>query len=70
MKDEPVPRELVAKYEELGLPDKADAVIGAFVEWVGARYLISENRHFLQRLKAAPFEVLSPAEFLARLVTT
>jgi predicted nucleic acid-binding protein len=44
--DEPVPRELVAKYEELGLPDKADAVIGAFVEWVGASYLLSENRHF------------------------
>jgi len=30
--DEPVPRDLVAKYEQLGLPEKADAVIGAFVE--------------------------------------
>jgi len=68
--DEPVPGELVTKYEQMGLPDKADAVIGAFAEWVGASYLISENRHFLQRLKAVAFEVVSPAEFLARLVTT
>ena len=65
--DEPVPRDLVAKYEQLGLPEKADAVIGAFVEWVGARYLVSDNRHFLQELQTAAFDVLSPAEFLARL---
>ena len=67
--DEPVPRGLVAKYVQLGLPEKADAVIGAFVEWVGAAYLISDNRHFLQKLKPAAFRVLSPAEFLARLGT-
>ena len=60
--DEPVPRGLVAKYVQLGLPEKADAVIGAFVEWVGAAYLISDNRHFLQKLKPAAFRVLSPAE--------
>ncbi len=65
--DEPVPRDLVAKYEQLGLPEKADAVIGAFVEWVGAKYLVSDNRHFLQELQTAAFDVLSPAEFLARL---
>jgi len=64
--DEPVPRELVTQYEQLGLPDKADAVIGAFVEWVGASVLVSENRHFLQKLTGATFEVLGPAEFLAR----
>ncbi len=45
--DEPVPAELVAKYATLGLSEKADAVIGAFAEWVGAKYLISDNRHFL-----------------------
>jgi hypothetical protein len=67
--DEPVPRDLVAKYEQLGLPEKADAVIGAFVEWVGASYLISDNRHFLQELQSVAFQVLSPAEFLARLGT-
>ena len=65
--DDPVPRELVAKYEQLGLPEKADAVIGAFVEWVGAKYLVTDNRHFLQELHSAAFEVLSPTEFLARL---
>ena len=67
--DEPVPRDLVAKYEQLGLPEKADAVIGAFVEWVGGSYLISDNRHFLQELQPVAFQVLSPAEFLARLGT-
>jgi hypothetical protein len=49
-----------------GLPDKADAVIRAFVEWVDASVLVSENRHFLQELSGAAFEVLGPAEFLAR----
>jgi hypothetical protein len=64
--DQPVPYDLVTKYVQHGLPEKADAVIGAFVEWVGARYLISDNRHFLQELEATAFEVLSPAEFLAQ----
>lgn len=62
--DEPVPRELVTRYEALGLPEKADAVIGAFVEWVGASVLVSENRHFLQGLEGAPFKVLRPSEIL------
>lgn len=65
--DEPVPRDLAAKYEQLGLPEKADAVIGAFVEWVGARYLVSDNPHFLHDLQAGAFEFLTPAEFLTRL---
>jgi len=64
-----VPRDLVVKYEQLGLPEKADAVIGAFVEWVGARYLVSDNRHFLHDLQPGAFDVLTPAEFLARLGT-
>ena len=34
--EEPVPADLVTKYATLGLPEKADAVIGAFSEWVGA----------------------------------
>jgi hypothetical protein len=65
--DEPVPRDLVTKYAQRGLPGKADAVVGAFVEWVGAGYLISDNRHFLQEFEPVAFQVLSPAEFLARL---
>lgn len=64
--DEPVPVDLVIKYVDLGLPEKADAVIGAFAEWQGAKYLISDNRHFLEELEGAAFEVLSPDEFLRR----
>jgi len=64
--EEPVPPELVRKYVELGLREKADAVIGAFAEWQGARYLVSENRHFLSELHSAAFEVVSPDEFLKR----
>jgi len=40
-------------------------VIGAFTEWVGAKYLISENRHFL-KLNVKDFEVLSAKQFLRR----
>jgi len=64
--DEPVPVELVRKYIKLGLPEKADAFIGAFTEWQGAKYLISDNRHFLSELSGAAFKVLSPEEFLYR----
>jgi hypothetical protein len=64
--DEPVPAELITKYATLGLPEKADTVIGAFSEWVGAKYLISDNRHFLKELKTEAYEVLTPGEFLER----
>ena len=64
--DEPVPVELVNKYITLGLREKADAWIGAFTEWQEAKYLISDNRHFLSELVGDAFEVLDPAEFLQR----
>ncbi|MCK5328876.1 MAG: hypothetical protein KAR36_09745 [Candidatus Latescibacteria bacterium] len=64
--DELVPPDLVAKYVDLGLPEKADALIGAFVEWQGAGVLISDNRHFLSDLAGAAFEVLRPDEFIRR----
>ncbi len=64
--DEPVPSALVIKYINLGLPGKADAFIGAFVEWQGAQYLVSDNRHFLVRLTGAAFEVLTPEKFIQR----
>jgi hypothetical protein len=35
--DEPVPRVLVDRYVRLGLPEKADAFIGAFAEWMQVR---------------------------------
>jgi hypothetical protein len=64
--DEPVPPALVAKYITAGLPEKADALIGAFVEWQGAKYLVSDNRHFLKELEGAAFEVLTPTDFVRR----
>jgi hypothetical protein len=64
--DEPVPVELVAKYVGLGLPAKADAYIGAFAEWMQVRYLISDNRHFLQELQTDAFEVLDTEAFVSR----
>ena len=64
--DEPIPRELVNQYIHLGLPEKADAFIGAFAEWMQARYLISDNRHFLRDLKTDAFDVLDAAGFIAR----
>ena len=64
--EEPVPGSLVNKYIGLGLPEKADAFIGAFVEWQGITYLISDNRHFLLELHPDAFQVLRPEEFLRR----
>lgn len=61
-----MPQNLVTKYIGLGLREKADPVIGAFAEWVRAKYLVSDNRHFLQELKTDAFEVVSLAEFLDR----
>ena len=59
------PPELIEKYVVLGLPAKADALIGAFAEWIGVQYLISDHRHFLS-LTTEAFEVLRPGEFLHR----
>lgn len=53
-------------YIELGLREKADAVIGAFAEWMQVRYLISDNRHFLQDLHTDAFSVVDAAEFASR----
>jgi hypothetical protein len=64
--DDPVPRVLVSKYVGLNLPEKADAFIGAFAEWMQVRYLVSDNRHFLQNLRTDAFGVLDAAEFMAR----
>jgi hypothetical protein len=55
---------LVDKYVTLGLPEKADAFIGAFAEWMAVNYLISDNRHFLRELQTDAFTILPPAEFI------
>ena len=64
--DEPVPATLVRKYVRLGLPEKADAYIGAFAEWLQLGYLISDNRHFLRGLQAEVFTVLDPDTFVSK----
>jgi hypothetical protein len=64
--DELVPAPLVEKYVDLGLPAKADAFIGAFAEWIEARYLVSSNRHFLRDLHTDRFDVLTVVEFVSR----
>ena len=64
--DDPVPESLVNKYTALGLPAKADAFIGAFAEWMGVRYLISDNRHFLRALRTDAFKVVDAETFLDR----
>ena len=64
--DEPVPRNLVDKYSNLGLPEKADAFIGAFAEWMNVRYLVSDNRHFFRELQTDVYEVLDAADFVSR----
>ena len=60
------PMELWLKYLELGLPEE-DAFIGAFAEWVGAKFVVSENKHFLHRLKSDAFEVTDASTMLQRL---
>lgn len=63
--DGAVPQFLLETYVGMGLPAKADAFIGAFMEWAGIPYLVSHNRHFL-RLTATSFQVLNAATFLSR----
>ena len=62
------PSELVLKYLDLGLAEE-DAIIAAFAEMVNAQYLVSENRHFLERLKSDAFQVVNAAAFLEMVKT-
>jgi hypothetical protein len=48
------------------LPEKADAFIGAFAEWMQVRYLVSDNRHFLRDLQTDAFDVSNAARFVER----
>jgi hypothetical protein len=63
--DELTPAALVNEYAGRGLPEKADAFIGAFAEWMQVRYLVSDNRHFLRELQTTAFQVPDPAAFSA-----
>ena len=48
---------------------KGDAVICAALEAADIKFLISENRHFLQEINELPFEVLSAQSLLDQIET-
>ncbi|MEK6949239.1 MAG: type II toxin-antitoxin system VapC family toxin [Nanoarchaeota archaeon] len=58
-----VPHELIQKYCNI-IKKRPDAAIAAFTEWIDAKYIVSENRHFLDTLKRKPFEVLKAEDFM------
>jgi hypothetical protein len=57
------PEDLILKYWELGLSEE-HGIIGAFAEWVGAEYLVSQNRHFLDQLETDALEVVGSGDFV------
>ena len=59
--DELIPEELMVKYKQRGAKS-GDATIAAFVEWVKADYLVTENCDFLQELPL-DFKVMKTTEF-------
>lgn len=63
---EPVPDQYVKKQRALGL-SKEDSIIAGFTEWIGAKFLVTENRHFLKGYHSRSFEILDSKEFLKRL---
>ena len=60
------PANLVAKYTALGFAEE-DVVIAACAEWIGAEYLISENKHFLERSDVTPFAIINAETVLSLL---
>lgn len=64
--DEMVPYVLARKYESLGLKP-GDAFIAGYAEWVGAEYLISENRSdIVDHPELFSFKVCTAAQFLKK----
>ena len=61
--NEELSNNLITKYKQLGLK-KGDIIIAGFTEFKKAKYIVSENRHFLSELNKKDFEVLSAKEFL------
>ena len=58
-----VPFNLGRRYEARGLKS-ADALIGAYAEWMEVDILVSQNRHFLGRQKDLPFKVVTAEQCL------
>ena len=60
-----LPLSSLDRFKKIGLK-KGDIAIAAFCDYIGADYLISENRHFLKSRKFDKFRVVSLREFAAR----
>jgi hypothetical protein len=60
------PQELIEKYIKLGFAEE-DGAIAAAAEWAGAEFIISENRHFLQRTEGLAFQTIN-AEIALKLL--
>jgi len=60
------PQELIEKHISLGFAEE-DAMIAAAAEWAGADFIISENRHFLQRKKGTTFQTINAEKALTLL---
>lgn len=58
-----IPYEAIKKYLSFGAK-WADAHIAAFTEWIGAEYLITENRHFLEEIEFTAFKKMPAEDFL------
>lgn len=52
------PLELIEKHIALGFAEE-DAAIAAAAEWAGAEFVISENRHFLQKSRGLTFQTIN-----------
>ena len=59
-------RERTKVFESLGCK-KGDAVIAAHAEQWNVKFVVSENRQFLQTFEGLPFEIISPATALTKL---
>lgn len=46
---------------------KGDALVAAHAEQLGVRFVVSENRQFLQTFQNLPFEIITSATALAKL---
>ena len=64
LRKEKLPMALFDKYRQKGLK-KGDVVVASFCESEKAKYLVTENRHFLKEIKFDEFRVVKLDEFLA-----
>ncbi len=61
--DNLIPPQIIEKYRRRGAKE-SDALIAAFTEWVGADYLVTENRHFLREVRIDAFRTINAEDFI------